>query len=347
MTDRVLSTLELNRALLARQSLLERSRASIASVVEGMGEVQSQYAPSTYVGLWSRMEAFERPRLDRALEARRLVQGTMMRSTIHVASRRDYWPIVTAIREERRRWWLGATRASSDRVVRRVAERVRRLLGDGPMTRAELSRALGADASVWNGVGLWIDLVRVPPSGTWDRRRADVFATAERWIGPPPPGLTADDGLRLLARRYLGAFGPASRMDLASWAGVAAATLEPVLASMRLRRFRDERDRELLDLPRAPLPDASTPAPVRILPTWDAVLLAHARRTEILPERYRGRIFATTTPHSFSTFLVDGRVAGTWRFERGRMRAEPFERLPRAARLELDAELERAVELHR
>jgi len=194
----------------------------------------------------------------------------------------------------------------------------------------------------WAGVN--VDLVRVPPSGTWDRRRAHTFALAEEWL--PRPAVAEDDGLELLAPRYLAAFGPAAQADLADWAGVPAAFFGDVLARMRLRRFRDEAGRELLDLPRGPLPPAETPAPVRFLPTWDAALLVHARRTGILPERYRPLIFNTKMPQSVGTFLVDGSVAGTWRHRDGRVVTEAFGRLSRAARAEVAQEAERLTELH-
>jgi hypothetical protein len=113
-----------------------------------------------------------------------------------------------------------------------------------------------------------------------------------------------------------------------------------------LRRFRDEQGVELFDLPDAPLPDAETPAPVRFLGTWEAALLVHARRTQVLPERYRGLVFNTKTPHSFPTFLVDGAVAGTWRYEESRVRLEPFDPLPRPVRRELDEESERLAAFH-
>ena len=116
---------------------------------------------------------------------------------------------------------------------------------------------------------------------------------------------------------------------------------------MALRRFRDEQGKELLDLPRAPLPDPETPAPVRFLPTWDATLLVHARRTGILPERYRALVFSTKTPHSVGTFLVDGAVAGTWRFDAGRVEITPFERLDRAVSATLREEAERLAAFHR
>jgi hypothetical protein len=221
-----------------------------------------------------------------------------------------------------------------------AAERVREALATGPKRPNELGIRQGRD---WNGAGFWIDLVRVPPSGTWEQRRADLFGLAEEWVGPPE---VDGDPVEHLVSSYLRGFGPALRRDIASFAGLAPGRLRPVLERLELRRFRDEHGGELLDVPRAPLPDPETPAPVRFLPTWDATLLVHARRSGILPEAYRPRIFSTKTPQSMSTFLVDGRVAGAWRHERGRIVLEPFERLPRAVRRELDDEAERLAAFH-
>jgi hypothetical protein len=149
-----------------------------------------------------------------------------------------------------------------------------------------------------------------------------------------------------LVRRYLQGFGPASLSDVASWAGLSPATLRPVAEGLGLSRLRDEAGRELLDLPVAPLPDPDTPVPVRFLPTWDATLLVHARRTLVLPERYRPLVFNTKTPHSFSTFLVDGAVAGTWRYEKGRVLVKPFDSLPPRTLGELEEEGERLAAFH-
>jgi DNA glycosylase AlkZ-like len=325
--------------------LLERSALSVPKAIERIGGLQTQYAPSAYLGLWSRLRSFERPVLTRALERRSVIQGTLLRMTIHIVSAADYWPFVQAISRARRGWWLGATRRRAvEREVIAAAERTRALLADGPRPRRELIQALGVDTATWNGIGLWLDLVRVPPSGTWDRRAADLFGLAEDWVGPPAG--TEEQGIELLIRRYLAGFGPASIKDLASWSGLSPASLGAVLGRISLRRFRDPEGGELVDLPRAPLPDASTPAPVRFLPTWDATLLVHARRTQILPERFRPRIFSTKTPHSAPTFLVDGQVAGTWRVERGAIRVTPFERLRRETRHELDEEAERLLAFH-
>jgi DNA glycosylase AlkZ-like len=336
----VLTQAELNRALLARQLLLERRRLSLPRAVEQVGCLQNQYAPSGYVGLWTRVAGFERDALTRALERRALVQATLMRNTIHVVSRADYWPLVIAVRAERMAWSRSVQRTDG-RAVRRAAERLRRFLADGPRRQKEI-----ADAGLWvPGVGIWLDLVRVPPSGTWERRRADLFGLAEDWVGPEPE-LGEEEAREHLVRRYLGAFGPAPPRDIANWAGISVRALAGALERLPLRRFRDEAGRELVDVPRAPLPPAAAPAPVRFLPTWDATVLVHARRTGILAEEHRKRIFNVRKPQSERTFLVDGRVAGAWRYDSGRITLEPFGRLPRAARAELEDEAERLAAFH-
>jgi len=342
---RTLTERELDRAPLARQLLLAREQRPLPRVVEQIGGVQAQDAPSTYVGLWSRVADFEREHLDRALERRTVVQATLMRVTIHVVSSRDFWPLAEAIRESRRTWWLRATRHTGDApTMSAAARRVRSLLADGPLPRNEIMARLGLDTTTWNGVSLWLHLVRVPASGTWDRRRADLFGLAEHWLRPSDA--SPDEGIDRLIRRYLGGFGPASRKDVTSFTGLPPAVLKPAFERMKLRRFHDEAGEELLDVPRAPLPDPETPAPVRFLPTWDATLLVHARRTHILPEQFRSSVFDTKTPHSVPTFTVDGQVAGTWRYERGAVRVQPFERLSGSDKRDVEEEAERLTAFH-
>ena len=139
-----------------------------------------------------------------------------------------------------------------------AAERLREALQDGPMKRAEIEALIGKPAA--HGVGMWLDLVRVPPSGTWERRRADLYGLAETWVGPPE--IDRDAALEHLVRRYLTGYGPASKADIANWAGLPPRDL-PALDA--LRRFEAEDGTELFDLPDAPLPDPDTPAPVRFL----------------------------------------------------------------------------------
>ncbi|NHC43767.1 winged helix DNA-binding domain-containing protein [Motilibacter sp. K478] len=329
---------ELNRALLARQGLLDPHPGTVPQVLERIGGIQAQYAPSMYVGLWSRMRALSRDGLTRLLEERAVVQGTLLRATIHLVSAEDYWPMALAVREERRRWQLRAGRGVPEEEYAAAAERVRRALVDGPVRRATLDQV--ARPVRVTEAGLWLDLVRVPPSGTWERRRADLFATAESWLGAPG----ADDGERgpeLLVRRYLTAFGPATPAAVGDWAGLPVRALGPVLARLPLRRFLAEDGVELIDLPGLPLPDGDVPAPVRFLPTWDAALLVHARRAGALPERLRPLVFSTRSPQSIGTFLVDGAVAGSWKPAGARVELHEFEPLGPQSRAEVSAEAER------
>jgi Winged helix DNA-binding domain len=338
---RTLSERELNRALLARQLLLARAPLPIPRALERIGGLQAQYAPAMYVGLWSRLEGFERDALTRALYRRSVIQATLLRATIHLVSRRDYWPFTAAICEPRRRWWE-RTHPDRPRDMRAAAKRLRGFLADGPRRRKEIEDFLGRDRAL--GVGAYLELVRVPPSGTWEQRRADLYAAAEDWVGPQM--VEPDEGLELVVRRYLAAFGPAPATDLADWAGIPMGECFETLERLNLRRLRDEQGKELLDLPRAPLPAADTPAPPRFLPVWDATLLVHARRTGVLPEHYRPLVFNTRTPHSVNTFLVDGRVAGTWRYEDGKVELNAFEPIPRNHRRALEDEARRLATFH-
>ncbi len=351
MPERVLTTRGLNRALLARQLLLERSRLPLHRALEQVAGLQAQYAPSPYVALWGRLEGFALADLTRALERRSAVQGTLMRTTIHLVSARDYGLFAAGTRSGRRDAWMRAGRRHlADVDIEAAAALVHDALGQDVKHRSELVELLrpldaGGGSTLWNVVGAWTDLVRVPPSGTWEQRRADLFATAEAWLGPVEA--SEEEGLAHLLRRYLGGFGPAPLADAANWAGVAVGALRAAAERLRLRRFRDEEGRELLDLPRASLPPSDAEAPPRFLPTWDATLLAHARRTAILPEPFRPLVFNAKTPHSLSTFLVDGAVAGAWRVERAARKAtlvlEPFERLPASSTAPLREEAERLV----
>ena len=344
LTERRLRT-----ALLDRQLLLARSTGSLTAALSAIGGIQDQYAPSAYIRLWSCLAHFRRSDLDAALESRAVIQATLMRQTIHLVAAADYWPMAIATRRHRREWFARVqARAIGDTDMRAVADATRRLLADGPMQARQLADRLASlghrpEAARW--VGEWLDLVRVPPSGTWTRRRADLYGLASDWVGPEPE-LTEADALRWLAERYLRAFGPATVGDAATWAGVPLAAMRSAVSELAVVERRGPAGQLLLDLPDAPLPDEGAPAPVRFLPTWDATLLVHARRTQVLREEHRPLVFNTRTPHSVPTFLVDGQVAGTWRHVDDRIEAEPFERLPRRAMAQLDEEAVRLAAFH-
>jgi winged helix DNA-binding protein len=345
---KTLTARELNRSLLARQLLLERSPKSVVQALEAIGGLQTQNATGGYIGLWTRLEKFELADLTKALEDRRAVQGTMMRITIHLVSAADYPYVAAGTRPSRRAAWLRYHQGrATEAEVKKAAAAAKKALARGPLSRKELKRVVDS-STVWNGVNALYDVLRIPPSGTWERRRADVYAMAADWLGPIEA--TEEEGLELLLRRYLAGFGPARLADAANWAGVPPKKMEPGAERLSLRRFEDEEGKELLDLPRAPLPDPKTQAPVRFLPVWDAILLANARRAEILAEEYRPLVFTTKTPQSVSTFLVDGAVAGKWSVKRNAKKAEllvePFEKLPAKVRKELEAEGARLVRFH-
>jgi hypothetical protein len=344
--ERVLTERELNRAVLARQLLLERSPLAIPKALERIGGIQAQYAPSMYIGLWSRLAGFEREGLTRALERRSVVQATLMRATIHLVSARDYWPIEVAVAKPRRERWLayGSRAAETDaREMAALARKVAARMRGGELNRKEIQKITG-NAMRTNGVGMWIDLVRVPPSGTWERRRADRYALAEDWLGPAEVELQA--ARDRLVRAYLTGFGPAAPAEIADWSGLTPPAVDKALGMMKLRHFRTEAGAELVDLARLPIPDPDTPAPPRFIPTWDASLLVHCRRAQILPEEFRSLVFSIKTPQSVPTFILDGQVAGKWRYEKGKMKLEPFRKLTPAERRELGAEADRLAELH-
>jgi hypothetical protein len=202
----VIDARRMNRAVLARQLLIDRAAASTPEILEKMAGLQAQYAPSSYVGLWSRRLGMERSDLDAALEDRSVIQGTLMRVTIHLASRGDYWPFAAGLRSARRQMWLRLMKGGrTDDQMTALADRTRTILSSGPMKRAELIKQLGVDSETWVGIGLWLDLVRVPPSGTWARRRADLYGLAEEWVGPDT--VDEEQGVDHLIRRYLEGFG--------------------------------------------------------------------------------------------------------------------------------------------
>ena len=344
-THRRLTSAQLRTTLLHRQGLLERAPAGtpIPDVIDAMGGIQDQYAPSGYVGLWTRLAGFERAHLTQALEDRSVIQATTLRVTIHLHSARAFWPVAMGVREARRTWWLRLQKgAVAEADVAAKAGWLRSALADGPRD----TKDLGKEAAGFIGnQGLWVDLVRVPPSGTWERRRADRLALAEAWVGPPDT--TESEGRRYLVEAYLRAFGPAPWGDIAIWAGVPSTWLQEAATDLALDRYTDERERELVDLPGMAIADPDAPVPVRFVAHWDALLLVHARRTQVLPEEHRTRIFSDRNPFSVGCVLVGGQGAATWSARDGDVVVEPLRDLPAAERDAVEAERADLEAFHR
>ena len=351
MAERVLTERELNRALLARQLLLRRRRLPVVRAVERVGALQAQWPPSPYLALSSRLDGFDKAALMRAVERRRLVKATLMRATLHLVSAADYLAYGGLIRGARTRSLL--TRASRDGIVEQVealAPRALELVSSQPRSRPELLDLLGLPKLrpddprpwvFWHLLTARAALVHSPEGSVWRKTTGGTkFVPAATWLGGDGGG--GEEAAVQLVRRYLAAFGPAARKDVVNFTGLPLPEVDAILDRLELRRFEGG----LVDLPRAPLPDPDTPAPPRFLPTWDATLLVHARRTGVLPEEHRPKIFGIKTPQSFPTFLLDGRVAGTWRYEGGKIRLAPFGRLDAADRRALKEEADRLADLH-
>jgi DNA glycosylase AlkZ-like len=332
--ERVLTVRELNRATLARQLLLERGRLSPKALIERLVGMQAQWPPAPYVGAWTRVTGFRRAALERELAAASVVKATVMRQTLHLVTRRDYGLIRAAMSETNFPW--------ESRLAKRLAPSVRALAATGPVTTADAivlleGRDLGdlGAPRAWRYARAAAHLVHHPETALWHARPEGRFVALEEPEEHDPTEARAE-----MLRRYLAAFGPATRRDLVQWSMMHVPEIARALERLELRRFRDESGKELLDVPDGVLVDADAPAPVRFLPKWDNVLLAWADRTRVLPEPYRRTVIGQNGDVA-QTFLVDGFVAGTWRVEGGRVAPDPFGRLSRAARHELEDEAAR------
>jgi hypothetical protein len=334
--ERVLTLRELNRATLARQLLLERKRLSPKAVIERLVGMQAQWPPAPYVGIWTRTTSFRREALERELVRAAVVKATVMRQTLHLVTRRDYALLRAALSE--------TNFPDQMPTAKRLAPAVRALAASGPVTTAEALAHLerkhgltGIDARrAWRGARVRAHVLHHHETALWHARPEGRFVAVEEPEVHEPVEARAE-----ILRRYLAAFGPASRRDIGAWSMMHVPELQRALEQLEpLRRFRDEHGRELLDVPRAPLPDAETPAPVRFLPKWDNLLLAFADRTRVLPEQYRKAVIRMNGDVA-QAFLADGFVAGSWWVEKGRVVVEPFAPLPRSVQRELKDEAER------
>lgn len=345
---RTLTLRELNRATLARQLLLRRHRLSVTKAIERTAGLQAQWPPSPYLGLWSRVEDFHADDLMRAVTRRHVVKATLMRTTLHLVTARDYLAYAAIYRDSRIREverQLAALGEDADFAAE--GERLAALAAERRRTRPQLLALLGRPKLrveerspwlSWYGLTAYAALVNGPESSVWRSHTAGgTFVPARTWLGAD--GASGDAAAGNLVRRYLAAFGPASRADIAQWTGFARSVVDRGLAQLELRRFRDEHDRELYDLPRAPLPPADTPAPVRLLPRFDNLVLSHDDRRRVIADECRAAVIEGGEVRA--TFLVDGFVAGTWTFDGGRVRLAPFAPLPRPAHRELQDEASR------
>lgn len=326
----------LNRATLARQMLLRRERVTAREAVERLAGMQAQVAKPPFIGLWTRVEGFEREQLAKAIAKKDVVRGTLMRGTIHLVSRSDYLAWRMPIQPVLTRGAAAIARSAYDPAE--LCEIARKFFDTRPCTFEELRELFpkGDERLMAYTVRMHLPLVMVPDDSRWSYAANSAFAVAETYLGKK---LKASDKPHDLALRYLAAFGPATPKDFERWSGLTGGRalfdeLRPKLAT-----FEGERKRELFDLPDAPRPDEDVEAPVRFLPEFDNLLLAHDDRARIISAEHQPRV-ATKNLRILATFLVDGFVAGIWSIGRKSKSATltltPF--------LELDKRTQKALE---
>jgi hypothetical protein len=350
--ERVLTVRDLNRATLARQLLLERSSLAPLAAIKQLAGLQGQLANPPYIGLWSRLQAFQRSDLTALLEQRAVVRTSMMRRTLHLTTAEDYLafrPALLALHKQSLTAYFDQHCVDSVSKERLLAE-IQAYLQVKPRTNVELRALLeellpdGGETLLYR-VRAYLSLIQVFPGGAWGVGGSPAYASAEVWLGRSFKPL--EEALPYLIRSYLAAFGPASVKDLQAWSGLTR--LQPAVEALRadLRVFRDEQGRELFDLPDAPLPSADTPAPVRFMPDFDNLILAHANRQRFIADRYRPFIFPGNS-RVLPTFLVDGFVRGVWLIERipggARLLIQPFEPLAQQTRQQVYEEGERLLQ---
>jgi Winged helix DNA-binding domain len=351
-TDDILSRRALNRALLERQLLLRRVEMPVRETVEHLLGLQAQSVPPPYYGLWSRLEGFDPHELGRMLTEREAVRMTLMRGTVHLVTVRDALllrPLVQGVIERGHNGAFGRRMGGADPAELELAVREEldgEVLHARELGRRLVARGIGDDVeAIGNATRVRVPLVQVPPRGVWGKSGQAKYATLESWTGRV---LDMDPSIDEVILRYLGAFGPASVMDMQNWSGLTKLREAFDRLRPRLVTFRDEGGRELFDLPDAPRPHPGVPAPVRFLGEYDNVLLGHADRSRIIPADFPWTEMLASG-RWVSNFLVDGMLRGTWWIEReGKRRAtlaiRPFGELSPAEREEVAAEAEGMLE---
>jgi hypothetical protein len=348
----VLGPRELNRATLERQLLLRRRKLSAVEAIEHLVGMQAQAPAPPYVGLWTRLEDFHPDDLKRLILERRAVRIALMRTTVHLVSARDCLAMRPLMQPvfDRTLYSTRANRANLEGVdIEALVAAGRALLEERPRTAKELGKLLQEQwpehdpASLARAIRHLVPLVQVPPRGLWGKSGPAAHTTAEAWLGRP---LDPAPSLEETILRYLGAFGPATVKDVQTWSGLTRLGEVIERVRPRLRIFRDERGKELFDVPDAPMPDPDTQAPPRFLPEFDNLILSHADRTRVIAEEYRKAI-ASKNGMVPASVLVDGFVRGTWKTERSRGKAtlevKPFEPLAKEDRDALAEEGERLI----
>lgn len=332
----------LNRTTLARQMLLARARIKPSAAIARLAGMQAQVPKPPFLGLRTRLETFERGDLANLIASGQVVRATMMRGTLHLVTREDFAVFRPALQPVLEQGAKRIVKNGTPIDVERVLAEARKLYAKKAHTfdavREHLAKLFPQcnDRQMGYAVRMHLPLVMVPDESAWSYPPNCEFSLSDAPASGDP---------RELVLRYLAAFGPATAADFQTWSGLNARATFDALRP-KLTSLHDERGRELVDVKGAKLVDEDTDAPVRFLPEFDNLLLAHADRTRIIADEYRPRV-ATKNLRILATFLVDGFVAGTWSIQRKTKTATltiaPFVKLTRAVRDALADEGERLL----
>ena len=335
----VLSAKAINRATLARQLLLEQADVSAADAVGRLVGMQGQEPKHPYVGLWSRVDGFAEEQLDQAAEGREVVRATLFRGTLHLVTAEDYLRFRTTLAPVLEAGLRMLKERGEGLEPEKVVKAAQKLLAKEPLTFTEVRDALQKEFPAVNERALgfctrmMVPLVMYPAGTRWGWPANARFTPAEAWLsGKLNPKAVPEE----LVVRYLEAFGPAIPADFQTWSWLPKA--KPVFDGLELEQFTDEAGKTLYDVPDAPRPDPDTPAPVRFLPEFDNLLLAHAKRERIIADEHKPAVF-TKNLRVKATYTVDGLVAGLWTAEKKRgvatLTLTPFGRTTKKTATEL------------
>lgn len=336
----------LNRSLLARQLLLDRQPVTATDALEHLVGIQAQEPQAPYVALWSRLEEFSPLGLSDLIAARRAVRGPLMRATIHLVTARDWGHLRPVMASVLARSFKGSpfSKAIAGIEPEELLAYGQELLVQCPRSRAELGPLLaerwpsaGPQALAY-AVSYLVPIVQVPPRGLWGQGGQARWASADAWLDDRAPDAAAP-GVELI-RRYLAAYGPATVQDIQAWSGLTRLSQLVECHRDDLRMLRDERGRELLDIPDGAFPDPATPAPPRFLAPFDNAVLAHANRSRIIDPAYRRLL---SSDRLMRAFLVDGFVAGTWQLDGATLYVRPFRPLDRRETAEVRGEAQQLL----
>src|SRR5262245_44627154 len=244
----VLGVRALNRATLARQLLLARTDLPALDAVTHLCGLQAQEPQEPFVGLWSRLRAFDPETLSDLLTNREVVRLHLMRRTVHLVTADDAVSWRRRHDTMLRQRVLGTYRRELAEVdLAELAKAGDAVMSDGvARTMPELARSL---TDRWPSAGprplgemlvaALLPTVQLPPRGLWRAKGGARYALLTSWLGRELAS-SAGEADQMLVRRYLAAFGPATTTDLRAWCGLSG--LPAAVSAMReeLVTFRDD-----------------------------------------------------------------------------------------------------------